>query len=291
MKRHVNLKTREAVAGYIFAMPSLLGFGLFFLAPFGVSLWYCFTDGIGTVRFVGMKNFRDLLASKSFLLASQNTLLFNLISVPLIIVVSFLLAQLLSNRIKGVSYFRSFFILPLVIPVASVILVWQIVFDMNGALNILTGKFAIAPVDWLRSDWSVGVLTLIYVWKNCGYNVVLFLAAINSIPKEYYESARIDGAGDFTCLTKITIPFVIPMGFFVLIMSVINSLKVFREAYLLAGSYPYLRIYQLQHFMNNIFYNLSYQRLSTAAFLMFTAVSALVLVLFKIQSRYGRYME
>ena len=290
MGRNMKLQTREAVAGYIFAMPSLLGFGLFFFAPFCVSLWYCFTDGIGTVRFVGLKNFRDLLASKSFLLASQNTLLFNLISVPLIIVASFLLAQLLNKRIKGVSYFRSFFILPLVIPVASVILVWQIIFDMNGALNILTGKLGIPPVDWLRSDWSLGVLTLIYIWKNCGYNVVLFLAAINSIPKEYYESARIDGAGDFTCLTKITIPFVIPMGFFVLIMSIINSLKVFREAYLLAGSYPYLRIYQLQHFMNNNFYNLSYQRLSTAAFLMFTAVSVLVLVLFKMQSRYGRYM-
>ncbi len=290
MGRNMKLQTREAVAGYIFAMPSLLGFGLFFLAPFCVSLWYCFTDGIGTVRFVGLKNFRDLLASKSFLLASQNTLLFNLISVPLIIVASFLLAQLLNKRIKGVSYFRSFFILPLVIPVASVILVWQIIFDMNGALNILTGKLGITPVDWLRSDWSLGVLTLIYIWKNCGYNVVLFLAAINSIPKEYYESARIDGAGDFTCLTKITIPFLIPMGFFVLIMSIINSLKVFREAYLLAGSYPYLRIYQLQHFMNNNFYNLSYQRLSTAAFMMFTAVSVLVLVLFKMQSRYGRYM-
>jgi multiple sugar transport system permease protein len=286
----MNLKTKEAAVGLAFALPSLLGFCLFYLLPFVGSIYYCFTDGLGGTEFVGLKNFEALIKSKSFLLASENTLLFNVISVPLITVLSFLLALLLNRTIKGVSYFRSFLILPLVVPVASVILVWQMFFNDNGVLNRLVSYFGAAPVDWLGSDWSLGVLIAIYIWKNCGYNVVLFLAALKSIPKEYYESSSIDGVGAFKRMTLITIPLIIPAGFFVFIISIINSLKVFREAYLLSGSYPHERIYMLQHFMNNNFYNLSYHRLTTAAFIMFIAVFLLVLLLYKIESRFGRSM-
>jgi multiple sugar transport system permease protein len=284
----MKLKTRESVVAYSFILPGLLGFAMFFLIPFVGSLYYCFTQGIGGKAFVGLKNFKDLLQSSSFLLASKNTLIFNLISVPFIIAVSFLLAMLLNKERKGSSTFRTFFVMPLVVPVASVILVWQILFNEYGALNHFLSNFGIMPVDWMRTGWSVGVLVLVYIWKNCGYNVILFLAGLNSIPREYFESARIDGAGPFACLRKITIPFLIPTGFFVFIISVINSFKVFREAYLLAGSYPYPAIYQLQHFMNNNFFNLSYQRLTTAAFLMMIVICALVLFLYRMERRLGR---
>lgn len=287
-KIRIILKSRESIAGVLFALPSLTGFALFSMIPFIMSLYYCFTEGIGGTRFVGLSNFISLLQSGSFQLASKNTLIFNTISVPLIIIVSFIFALLLNGKIKGLSYFRSFFILPLVIPVSSVILVWQILFNEYGALNHFLSDFGIRPVDWMRSGWSLGVLTLVYIWKNCGYNIVLFLAGINSIPKEYYESARMDGAGSLICMTKITIPFLVPTGFFVFIMSIVNSFKVFREAYLLAGSYPDTHIYMLQHFMNNNFNNLSYQRLTTAAFLMAAAIGLLVFFMLKIESRFGR---
>lgn len=284
----MKLKNRESVVGYSFILPSLLGFAMFFLIPFVGSLYYCFTQGIGGKAFVGLKNFKDLLQSNSFLLASKNTLIFNLTSVPLIMMISFFLAMLLNKEKKGSSAFRTFFVMPLVVPVASVILVWQITFNEYGSLNHLLSNFGIIPVDWMRTDWSLGVLVLVYIWKNCGYNIILFLAGFNSIPGEYFESARIDGAGPFTCLRKITIPFLIPAGFFVLIISVINSFKAFREAYLLAGSYPYPAIYQLQHFMNNNFFNLSYQRLTTAAFLMIIVICALVLFLYRMERRLAR---
>jgi multiple sugar transport system permease protein len=287
-KFKMDLKSRESIAGILFALPSLAGFALFFMIPFAISLYYCFTEGVGGARFVGFRNFISLLQSNSFLLASRNTLIFNSISVPLIIMVSFLFALLLNGNIKGLSYFRSFFILPLVIPVASVILVWQIMFNEYGALNNFLSGFGVGPVDWMRSGWSVGVLVLVYLWKNCGYNVVLFLAGLNSIPKEYYESARMDGAGPFTCMRRITVPFLAPTGFFVFIISIVNSFKVFREAYLLAGSYPDTHIYMLQHFMNNNFFNLSYQRLTTAAFLMAVVIVLLVFFLFRTESRFGR---
>jgi multiple sugar transport system permease protein len=287
-EKHIKLKTKQSIVGFIFALPSLSGFALFFMIPFIISLYYCFTEGIGGAKFVGLKNFDSLLHSNSFILAAKNTLVFNLISVPLIIILSFAFAMLLNRKIKGLAFFRSFFILPLVIPVASVILVWNIIFSEFGVLSNIISKFHGQPVDWIRSDWSVGILVLLYIWKNCGYNVILLLAGLNNIPKEYYESAKIDGAGSFVCLTRITIPFLIPTGFFVIMISIVNSFKVFREAYLLAGSYPNLKIYMLQHFMNNNFFNLSYQRLTTAAFLMAIVITALVVILYKVEARFRR---
>ncbi|QNU67341.1 sugar ABC transporter permease [Ruminiclostridium herbifermentans] len=285
----MKLKTRQSIAGFAFALPSLSGFALFFAIPFVISLYYCFTEGVGGARFVGLKNFNDLLHSGSFLLAAKNTLIFNAISVPLIMALSLIFAILLNRQIKGLSFFRSSFILPMVIPAASVILVWNIMFSQYGVLNNLLNTFGItSDVDWIRSDWSMWILVLLYVWKNCGYNVILLLAGLNNIPKEYYEAARIDGARAFDCFTRITIPFLIPTGFFVFMISIVNSFKVFREAYLLAGSYPSLKIYMLQHFMNNNFMNLSYQRLTTAAFLMAILVALLVMVLYKVEGRFGR---
>ena len=286
---HTKLKHRQSIAGFAFALPSLLGFALFFAIPFLISLYYCFTQGIGGINFVGLKNFISLLNSNSFLLAAKNTAVFNAVSVPLIILLSFALSMLLNSRIKGLPVFRSFFILPLVIPVASVILVWNILFNQHGVINgALAGLGFNSDIDWIKSDFSMLVLILLYLWKNCGYNVILFLAGLNSIPKEYYEAAYIDGASSFACLRNITIPFMIPTGFFVIMISIVNSFKVFREAYLLAGSYPSLKIYMLQHFMNNNFFNLSYERLTTAAFLMAVIIAALVFILFRIEARFGR---
>jgi multiple sugar transport system permease protein len=284
----MKIKTKEALTGYAFALPILAGFTMFFLVPFIISIYYCFTEGIGTVKFAGLKNFQSLISSKSYLLAAKNTLMFNTVCVPLIMGISLLFAIILNKKLKGISVFRSFFVLPLVIPVASVILVWNIMFDQYGVLNKFLMFLHITPVDWMRSRWSFWVLMLIYIWKNCGYNVVLFLAGLNGIPKDYYEAARIDGAGRFSCFKAVTLPLLIPTGFFVFIISIINSFKVFREAYLMAGNYPYKDIYMLQHFMNNNFFNLSYQRLTTAAFLMALFILLLVVVLFKFESRYGR---
>lgn len=291
VKRKGRLQKGEALAGVLFALPSLSGFALFFVIPFLMSLYYCFTEGIGGARFVGFRNFEALFMSNSFLLAAKNTLIFNAIAIPLIMLLSLGFAMLLNTGIKGLPFFRSCFILPLVVPVASVILVWQILFNERGALSQLLQHFGLPAVDWINSEWSVAVLVLLFVWKNCGYNVVLFLAGLNSIPREYYESARIDGADPWICFTRITLPFLTPTAFFVLVLSIVNSLKVFRESYQLAGNYPDMHIYMLQNFMNNNFSNLNYQRLSAAAFIMFVLVSLMVLVLFRFESRVGRDLE
>jgi multiple sugar transport system permease protein len=284
-KFSMKIKYKEALAGYAFTFPHLLGFVVFFAIPTIISIYYCFTAGVSEVRFVGLENFKSLLKSSSYILAVKNTLIFNAISIPLIMILSFLFALLLNKALRGMEYFRMFFLLPLVIPIASVIQVWRTVFDGYGVLNCVLNSLNIKPVDWLGTNWSMAVLVLLYIWKNCGYNIILFTAGLNSIPKEYYEAASIDGADGFKRLWKITLPLVIPTGFFVFIISMINSFKVFREAYLLGGDYPHQKIYMLQHFMNNNFTNLNYQRLSTASVLMGVFIVFLVYILYKFEGK------
>jgi len=141
-------------------------------------------------------------------------------------------------------------------------------FNEFGVLNNLLNHFGIAGVEWLNSKWSIAVLVLLYVWKNCGYNIILFTAGLNSIPKDYYDAASIDGCRRFQMFYKYKRFRFWFRRYFCIYYFHYNSFKVFREAYLLCGNYPPLNMYMLQHFMNNNFNNLNYQRLSTASLLM-----------------------
>jgi multiple sugar transport system permease protein len=179
----------------------------------------------------------------------------------------------LQKPVFGRRALRTLFISPLVIPVASVVLVFQVLFDNNGALNGLLNSMGGSGVDWLKSDAARWVVMLLYLWKNMGYNMVLFLAGLGTVLKPCLEAAEMDGANGFQKFRHIIWPSLMPTTVFVTVMSVINSFKVFREVYLLAGSYPQDSIYTLQHFMNNMFTSLDYQKLTSAAFVMAVAVA------------------
>ncbi len=144
--------------------------------------------------FVGFRNYIAMVQNSAFQLAAGNTAKFIFIAVPLIMIVSLLIALLLYQKLKGYDFFRTVFIFPLVLPVASVVLLFQLVFDQNGAFNSLLMAMGLPIDDWLNSSNAFFVLVLLYVWKNAGYNIVLFLAALNSIPKDFYEAATVDGA-------------------------------------------------------------------------------------------------
>ena len=131
------------------------------------------------------------------------------------------------------------------------------------------------------------MLVVLYVWKNSGFNIILFLAALNAIPKAYYEAADIDGAGKLAQLRKITLPLIVPYSFFIVIISIINSFRAFREAFILFGSHPHQSIYMIQHFMNNNFQNLNYIRLAVGAIMIFLVIFILVLILFIARKRVG----
>lgn len=268
-----------------FLAPSLIGFLIFFFIPFVGGLYYSFVDSPIGGKFVGLANYIDLIRNPVFLKAGYNTLVFTAISVPLNILISLGLALLLNRRIYGRNIIRMGFIIPLVVPVASVVLVWQILFDMNGSLNALISFFGLSPIDWMKTDFARVVVVIVYLWKNTGYNMVLFLAGLQNIPLEYYEAADIDGASNWQKFTNITLIYLTPTMFFVFIMSIINSFKVFREVYLISGAYPHDSIYMLQHYMNNKFASLDYQMLTSAAFIMTIFIYILVLFLFKVQKK------
>ncbi|MEK3900182.1 carbohydrate ABC transporter permease [Paenibacillus sp. FSL R7-0179] len=286
-----NWARKDSSAAWLFLAPSLIGFALFYLIPFGMGVFYSFMDRAVDGQYVGLQQYRELIAGDSFRKAAFNTFYFSLVSVPLLIVLSLGLALLLHKKLYFQKWLRTAYVLPLVVPVASIILVWQILFDWNGALNAWLGSFGLARVDWMKTEAAWNVIMMMYVWKNIGYNVILFLAGLQQIPKDYYETAQIEGAGRLRQFRSITLVYLTSTMFFVVMMSVINSFKVFRETYLLAGPYPHDSIYMLQHFMNNMFLSLDLPKMTAASALMVGGILILVLGLFAMERRYRRNME
>ncbi|WP_445293290.1 carbohydrate ABC transporter permease [Cohnella sp. 56] len=281
---------KERVAAFCFLLPSLAGFALFYLIPFGQSMIASFQDGIGGSGSWTFANYESLFASSSFRKAAANTFRFMAVSVPVILILSLGLALLLNRRIYFRNWLRTAYVLPLVVPVASIVLVWQILFDWNGVLNAWMEQLGRSRMDWMNSGAAPSVIMLIYVWKNIGYNVVLFLAGLQNIPEQYYEIAELEGAGRLRKF-EITLTYLTPAIFLVVLMSVLNSFKVFRETYLVAGDYPHDSIYTMQHYMNNMFLSLDIEKLSAAAMLMAAAILVLVVTMFRTERMYRSYME
>ncbi|WP_052350519.1 carbohydrate ABC transporter permease [Paenibacillus gorillae] len=284
-----RLSRKELLAAFVFLAPSIAGFSLFYLIPFGQSILYSFQDRIGGS--FTLSNYKELLLSSSFQKAASNTFWFTAVSVPILVTVSLLLALLLNQRVFFRNWLRTAYVLPLVVPVASIVLVWQILFDWNGSLNVVMEHFGYSRQDWMKSEWAGLVIVLVYVWKNIGYNVILFLAGLQNIPDQYYEIADLEGAGPLRRLFGITLTYLTPTTFLVVLMSVLNSFKVFRETFLVAGAYPHDRIYMLQHYMNNMFLSLDIQKVSSAAVLMALCMTGLMFALFRTERIFRSYME
>ncbi|CAM4458170.1 multiple sugar transport system permease protein [Paenibacillus endophyticus] len=286
--RHLR---KEWLAAVLFLAPSMIGFSIFYLFPFATGLLYSVQDTTIDGSFVGLDNYQAVLSSGSFRKAASNTLLFTGVSVPLIIMLSLLFAHLLNKKLFIRGWLQTAFVMPLVVPAASIVMMWQILFDWNGTLNAWMQHLQAGRIDWMKSDGSILVLIMIYIWKNVGYNIILFLAGLQSIPKDYYETADIEGAGELHKWRHITWVYLTPTTVFVVLMSIIQSFKVFRETYLIAGDYPHDRIYMLQHYMNNMFLSLDVQKLTAAAALMVCAILLLVSAMLMLERRFRSYME
>ncbi len=266
--------------GILLVLPFLAGFLLFYIIPFGISVWYSFTSGIGGLNFVGIQNYIKVFQSHAFQMAAANTFRFMGIGIPLVMMISLGLSLLVFQNAGGSRLFQSVFLYPMVIPIGSTVLFFQVMLSEFGAVNRFFALLHLQVQQWLDSGKTFYVLLFLYIWKNCGYNMVLFLTGLNNIPKECKEAASIEGAGAWQYFRYIQCPLLTPSFLFVFVMSVINSFKCYREAYLLSGKYPNDSIYMLQHFMNNNFESLNYQRLSVAAILVFFVIFLLVIALF-----------
>ena len=273
------------MAGFLFILPGLLGFVLFYLWPFIVSVGYSMMSRPSGGDFVGLRNYIDLLQSPAYQLGLRNTIIFMGISIPINMIFALAVAMLIKRTGLYQPLFSLIFLIPLVIPSGSMVFFWQMLFAPQGFLNNILNGLGLERINWLNSGYARVVIIIIFIWKNLGFNLVLFLSGLSNIPKEYYEAAKSDGANSFYILLKITLPCLLPTTILILLMSVINSFKVFREIYLLMGAYPHQSVYMLQHFMNNNFFSLNYPRLTTATTLLALVMVLLIQVLFKLERR------
>lgn len=290
VKHHRNKLDHKLVSG-AFLAPSVLGVLIFFVLPFLVVIYFSFVDNPVAKQFVGFENFVSVIGNKAFRTAVGNTLFFSIVAVPLAVVLGMALAFLLDAGIPLRSELRSCFLTPLMVPTASVVLIWQVLFDYNGVVNLAVQKFGGGRVDWLKSSAGLFVVILLFLWKNLGYNMILFLSAMGNIPKDMIEVAELDGANRRQIFFHVKLRYLSPTILFVAILSMINSFKVFREVYLLTGEYPYGALYMLQHYMNNTFASGDYQKLSTAAIYMSLVMIVIMGILFLVEHHFGKDLE
>ena len=275
----------------IYLLPSIIGVALFFVLPFFVVIYYSMIDNPISGEFVFLENFHSLLTNRAFKMAVENSLTFSFVAVPLVIVLSLGVAFLLDKNIPGKSRIRTAFLSPMMVPVASVILIWQVLFHYNGLVNEFLLSLGGDKIDWLKSDYAPIVIVVLFVWKNLGYNMILFMAALANIPKGVIEVAELESATKWQIFWHLKLRYLSSSILFVTILSLINSFKIFREVYLLTGDYPYESLYMMQHYMNNMFHSLDYQKLSAAAIIMSLFMIVLIGILFFAENVVGKDLD
>lgn len=251
----------------LFLLPSLAGFLTFFIVPFFYSFTYAFTENAFTKKFVWFDNFAALFRNDFFRLAMKNTGKFTLCAVPLTMVLSILTALLIVRYAAKLPFVKSAFFLPVILPSATIVMLWQ------------------AYVSDAVPPFSS--LLLIYLWKYGGLNVMLILTALTGMSKDMLDAAKIDGAGLLRTTWHVTLPNIAPTLFFTFILAVVNSLKIFRESFLLYTNYPDESVYMLQNYLNNHFQKLNYQNISTAAIFFAVIVYTVVAVVFVAEKKWS----
>lgn len=268
-------------AWFWFLLPSFLGVSVFVLIPFLDVVRRSFLAAV-TEEWAGLHNYQIIFANQAFQLAVKNTVRFTLVCLPLLIGSGLFLSVQLS-RLKEMQLIKSLFLFPLAMPAATVVLIWKMFFSRQGFLNgWMVGAGILRegqPMDYMGTGIAFWVLVFSYIWKNLGYTMVLWLAGIFSVSADLTEASRVDGATERQCFWHVIFPNLKGSLYTITILSFLNSFKVFREAYLVAGSYPHESMYLLQHLFNNWFVNLELDKMAAAAVCAGTVLFAVILIL------------
>ena len=261
----------------LFLLPSLSGVMIFIFIPFLDSVRKSFFTAVSE-KFIGAKNYEVVMENDAFALAVKNTALFTAVCIPALIIISFFLSYLIT-KIKYIRLIKSVLLFPLAIPTAAMVMIWQILFSDNGYINNILVSTGHGSVSFLSSKTAFWVLVGSYIWKNLGYTVILWVTGIMKISGSVIEAAKVDGASEANILFRIIIPNLKPTLYTITIISFLNSFKVFREAFLVAGAYPDDSIYLLQHLFNNWFINMDLDKMAAAAVLVFSIIFAAIVIL------------
>ncbi|HIY12066.1 MAG TPA: sugar ABC transporter permease [Candidatus Agathobaculum merdipullorum] len=236
--RYSAKKRNEAWWGYLMVFPTILGLIVLNIIPIFQTIYQSFFKtgdfGKGNI-FIGLENYIDLIHDSSVWQAVWNTIRYTLVEVPISIVIALLLAVLLNRKMKCRVAFRTIYFLPMIAAPAAVAMVWRWLYNSQfGLLNHILGIFGLGPVNWI-SDPKIAIysVAVVGIWSVIGYNMVLFLAGLQEIPKDYYEAARIDGANAVQQFFSVTIPLLSPTLFFVLVTRLIAALQVFDVIYMM----------------------------------------------------------
>ena len=266
--------SKSAIIYWSFLLPNLLGVLYFSLLPMLQVLLRSFQSAIGG-NWVGVRNYITVVNNTAFQRAISNTGKFTAVCIPLLVVVSLVLAVLLFSIPDIGGTLRSVFLMPMAVPAASVVLVWKVLFHEKGLINGALLTVGGTGVNWMGSSAAFWMLVISYLWKNLGYTMILWTAGLTGIPETIYEAAQVDGAGKWQCFLYITLPNLRGSAYTITVMSLLNSFKVFREAWLVGGDYPHESMYLLQHLYNNWFRELDFDKIAAASVM----TSAVVFIL------------
>ncbi|KAF1296210.1 sugar ABC transporter permease [Enterococcus sp. JM4C] len=273
--------------GLTFILPSLMGVSLFFLFPYLNVLIQSFMSPMENEG-VSLRNYQQVIDNQAFRLAASNTIKFVGVCLPILLSLSLVFALMLRRSSRVTHWLKTGFLFPMVIPVASIAFFWRLVFEKQGLLNLLVSTIGLTPMDWMNTKEAFWLLVFTYVWKNLGYNLILWLAGLSGISESIYEAAQVDGANQWMIFWRITVPNLLPTFFITTVLSTLNTFKIFREAYLVAGEYPHQSMYLIQHVFNNWFREMDISKMAAGSVLNTGVIMGLILLL---QRKWGAMDE
>lgn len=268
----------------LFLLPGVLGVAVFTMVPFLDVVKRSFFTSLSNV-FCGLSNYRTVLQNRAFRLAIYNTVRFMAVCLPLLLAGGLILAVAM-ERYSFLEKWKALYLLPMAMPAATIVLVWKLIFAKQGFLNGMLGTH----IDFLQGENAFWVLVFTYVWRNLGYTLVLWLAALKAIPREIQEAARVDGAGNVRIFFSVTLPCLKGSCYTITVLSLLNAFKVFREAYLISGSYPAEEIYLLQYVFNNWYTNLDFDKMAAGAVLSAAVIGSIAVLLKRIWDKNEKYI-
>lgn len=286
MNRKKYLKRQESFIGYLFILPNFIGVSVFVVLPVVAGLFISFTkwDLLSPPIWAGISNYIQIPNDPLFWKGLKNSIYYTLLTVPAGIIVSLLLALLVNIPLKGINIFRTIYFIPVVTSITAISLVWKWLYNPEfGILNFILEKLSLPPQQWLNDvKLAMPCIALMSIWRNMGYNMTIFLAGIKGIPSQLYEAAEIDGASRFQKLWCITLPLLKPTLFFVVVMSIIGSLQVFGEIYVMTDGGPGNATLTYNYFLyQNAFLWFKMGYASALGYILFLIIFTLTILQFK----------
>lgn len=289
MRKRNNVSRSDTVWAGVLLLPLLIGLGLvYFSAFYGLRMSFTEWDIVRPAQWIGLENYRTLMNDDLFWISIRNTAKLTLLIVPAKIILGILIALMINQPLKGISFFRLLFFFPAACSVVAIALLWSFLYDSTGLLNTLLGYLGVPKVYWLDPENAMNSVGIMNIWSGMGYIALLFLAGLQNIPNDYYEASRVDGANTFQQFWKITLPLLTPTTFFVLVTLMISSLQTFGEVFILEGRLN-STLTLVQHIYNEAFARFHMGYASALAYVLVITIFIITMINLRLQKLWVSY--